>query len=307
MKRLVGISLGQLQKKYGDIRALEIAKEIGADAVDFNVANAPHWDYRESTSVYSLPEEQIVAYFQKIRQKADELGLIISQTHGRLRGYRLDEEENRAVLKNARLDCLATQILGAPVCVVHSVATGLVGPDTPAEVMRDLNFRWFCDLLKYAKEYGIGIATETFGDSPKYKICDFFGNADEFFNSYERIAAHGDNAARLSVCIDTGHSNKAMRFGNPTPAEVIRMLGSRISVLHLNDNDTLTDQHKIPMTGCIDWNDVFDALDEVGYRGIYNMELNLTHFGEDFEIEEAAFAVQVLKHFLKTRYSDDFE
>ena len=51
MKRLVGISLGQLQKKYGDIRALEIAKEIGADAVDFNVANAPFWDFREPTSL----------------------------------------------------------------------------------------------------------------------------------------------------------------------------------------------------------------------------------------------------------------
>ena len=36
-----------------------------------------------------------------------------------------------------------------------------------------------------------------------------------------------------------------------------------ISTLHLHDNDTLTDQHKPPMTGCIDWNDVLDALDEV--------------------------------------------
>ena len=307
MKRLVGISIGHFQKTYGDIRALEIAKEIGADAVDFNVSNAPFWDYRESTSIYSRPEADIIAHFQKVKQKADELGLIISQTHGRLRGYRLDEEENRAVLANARLDCMVTRALGAPVCVVHSVATGLVGPDTPAEVMRDLNFRWFCDILKYAKEYGIGIATETFGDSPKYKVCDFFGNADEFLNSYERVSAYEDNAKYFCACVDTGHSNKAMRFDNPTPADVIRMLGKRIRVLHLNDNDTLTDQHKIPMTGCIDWNDVFDALDEIGYTGVYNMELNLTHFGEDFDVEEAAFGVKVLRHFLKTRYSDDFE
>jgi len=307
MKRLVGISLGQLQRKYGDVRALEIAKEIGADAVDFNVSSAPHWDYRNNTSIYSRPEAEIVAHFQKIKQKADELGLVIAQTHGRLRGYRFDEEENRAVLANARLDCMITHILEAPVCVMHSVATGLTGPDTPAEQMRDLNFRWFCDALQYAKEYGIMIASETFGDSPKYKICDFFGNADEFLNSYERVAAHEDNAKYFCVCVDTGHSNKAMRFDNPTPADVIRMLGKRTRVLHLNDNDTLTDQHKIPMTGCIDWNDVFSALDEVGYTGVYNMELDLTHFGEDFSIEEAAFGVKVLRHFLKNRYSDDFK
>ena len=34
--------------------------------------------------------------------------------------------------------------------------------------------------------------------------------------------------------------------GNPPVGEVIRMLGNRIVVLHLNDNDTLSDQYKFP-------------------------------------------------------------
>ena len=95
-----------------------------------------------------------------------------------------------------------------------------------------------------------------------------------------------------------------MIYSNPTPADVIRMLGGNISVLHLNDNDTFTDQHKIPMSGTIDWNDVFDALDEVGYNGIYNMEISLNHFGKDFQIEEAAFAIKVMKNILKDRYGE---
>ena len=37
MDRLVGISIGGLQRKYGDIRAIEIASEIGADTVDFAI------------------------------------------------------------------------------------------------------------------------------------------------------------------------------------------------------------------------------------------------------------------------------
>ena len=36
------------------------------------------------------------------------------------------------------------------------------------------------------------------------------------------------------------------------------------------------------MTGTIDWNDVFDALDEINYQGTYNVELNLCHFGKKF-------------------------
>ena len=305
MKRLVGISLTSLQKRYGDVRALEIAREIGADAVDFSTSNAPYWDFQHPDSPYARSDEELVAYFEMLKQRADALGLVISQTHGRLRGFRRNAEENRAVLKNARLDCLAAHTLGAPVCVVHSVATGLMGPDTPPDEMRNMNFEWFNALLPYAKQYNLKIATETFGDSPKYGICDFFGNIDEFVASYERICAVGDNAKYMSTCVDTGHSNKAMRFGNPTPADVIRRLGSTISTLHLNDNDTLTDQHKTPMTGCIDWTDVFDALDEVGYQGVYNMELNLSHFGEDFAIEEAAFAVKVMRHLLKERYGNE--
>ena len=58
------------------------------------------------------------------------------------------------------------------------------------------------------------------------------------------------------------------------------------------------------MTGTIDWNDVFDALDEVGYHGTYNMELNLGHFGAGFELETAAFSVKLLRHMLNTRYGD---
>ena len=58
----------------------------------------------------------------------------------------------------------------------------------------------------------------------------------------------------------------------------------------------MTDQHKPLLMGNIDWNAVLDALDEIGYDGIYNMELALNHFGEDFEIEEAEFAIKILRH-----------
>lgn len=83
------------------------------------------------------------------------------------------------------------------------------------------------------------------------------------------------------------------------------MLGGSIQCLHLNDNDTLVDQHKIPMTGTIDWTKTFDALDEIGYDGIYNMELSLRCFGKGFEYEEAEFAIKVMRKILKDRYGEN--
>ncbi len=309
MKRKVSFSIGRLQVLYGDERALEIAKEIGADAVDFNLCGK-RWDYQNPESIYSKSDDEIIAYYTKLREKAENLGIEIAQTHGRIEGFKNIPEEDEALIKNARIDCLVTKTLGAPVCVMHGVTTIFLGPDADPELYRDLNFTMFNRIIPFAKQYGIKIATETFGDAKGggeggYHCCDFFGNAKEFIDTYNRICAEGDNADYFTVCVDTGHSNKATRFDNPSAADVIRMNGKNISVLHLNDNDTITDQHKAPMTGCIDWNDVFDALDEVGYNGIYNMELQLAHFGKGFEIETAEFGIKVLKHMLKTRYGDE--
>ena len=217
-------------------------------------------------------------------------------------GFKNINEEDDALIKNARLDCLATSILGASTCIIHAVTTIHMGPACDPTVMRNLNYNMFTQILPYAKQYGIKIATETFGDAVRYNACDFFGNINEFIMSYNRIRQTEDFKNYFTICVDTGHSNKASRFNNnPSPADVIRLLGDQVTTLHLNDNDKLTDQHKIPMTGTIDWDDVFNALDEIGYDGYYNMELDLRWFGNNFMIESAEFAVKVLKNYLANR------
>ena len=303
MDRKVSLSIFNLQYHYGDLCALEIAKEIGCDAVDFNLYDDA-FDVRNPDSIYSKSEQEFVAYFESLKAKADELGLEVAQTHGRGCIFRHDEDFNKAVFENARRDCLATKILGAPITVFHTVSNIATGPDADKQWMRDKAFELYNAFLAYAKQYGVMIATETFGDAPDYGICNQFGYADEFIASYNRIVSEGDNGDYFKICIDTGHSNKAYRFGNPTAQEVIRMCGSNIACLHLNDNDTLKDQHKIPMTGTINWDEVFDALDEVGYSGYYNMELNLTNFGLSMMIETAAFAVKLMKDILNRRYGN---
>lgn len=303
-KRIVSLSLSPFQGAYGDMEALRIASEIGVEAVDFGLTSKKRYDFRNPDSVYSRSDEEIIDHFAGLRKRADELGIVICMTHGRQEGFKDIREEDDALVENIRRDLLATKALGAPVCVIHAVTTIFMGPDCEPQVMRDLNYEMFTRILPYARTYGVKIATETFGDAVRYSACDFFGNIDEFIKSYHRISAVEDFRDYFTICVDTGHSNKASRYNNnPSPADVIRMLGGNISVLHLNDNDTLTDQHKIPMTGTIDWEDVFDALDEVGYDGYYNMELSLKWFGEDLMKESAAFAVKVMKHFLEKRYN----
>lgn len=305
MKRLVGISTFLLQEAFGDKRAIEIAAEVGADAIDFDLGNNRDCFSNREGSIYSKGKDAIVEYFSDIKKHADNCGIMICQTHGKGPGFKNIKEQDDLLVKDTELDCLATSILGAPVCVVHNATSIFLGPTPDPELMHSLSFDLFSRTIPYAKKYGIKIATETFGDAVEYEACDFFGNIGEFEKAYNTIKSVEELKDHFTVCVDTGHSNKAMRFNNPTPGDVIRRIGGDISVLHLNDNDTLTDQHKIPMTGTINWNDVFNALDEVGYNGVYNMELELRHFGKGFMVETAEFAVKVMRHFLKERYGEE--
>lgn len=303
MDRKVSLSLFVFQSQFGDRRALEIAKEIGVEAVDFSTGSS-RFDIRNPESVYSKGEEAVCEYFSDLKSYADELGITICMTHGREPGFKNIPEEDEALIENARLDCLAAKLLGAPVCVIHAVTTIFMGPECPPEVMHELNFRMFSRIIPFAKQYGIKIATETFGDAVKFNSCDFFGNMDEFVKSFKQISEAEDFKDYFTICVDTGHSNKASRFNNPEPADVIRLLGKDVTCLHLHDNDKMTDQHKIPFTGTIDWDDVFNALDEIGYKGYYNMELVLKYFGANFTIETADFAVKMMKNYIKTRYGE---
>lgn len=300
MGKKVGISIYDLVREYGLLKSLEKAKEVGVDAVDImlnsegDIVN----DFRNPLSIYSKCDEEIRDYYLKVKEKANQLGLGISQTHGRMRGFTNDHEENIAVKENARKDCLVTSILGAPVCVMHGLSTMWMGRDASPELMRNLNFEMFCELIPFAKKYGIKIATENLGDNSKSGFYNFFGDMKEFIKSYDRICGMGDNAKYLTVCFDIGHANTATRSGQQRPGDIIRTLGNKISVLHIHDNDGVLDQHKMPMSGTVDWNDVLSALEEVGYNGVYNMELDLNYFGTDLKMSYAKFSVDVMRSLL---------
>ena len=260
----VSICIANFQGRFGDRRALEIAREIGADAVDFGLGG---FDHRKEGNLYAKGEEAIVAYCDGLRRYAEELGIEIFQTHGRLEGLRNRPDKDEALIENCRLDCIATAALGARYCVVHTATTIHLGADAPEELMYRLNLELFRAIVPFAAACGIKVATETFGDAPRLGCIDFFGDLTHFKKGYEMIKADPALRDHVAICMDTGHSNKSTRFaGNPSVGEVIRTLGSDIEVLHLNDNNTLTDQHKPPMTGSIDWADVMAALEEIGYR-----------------------------------------
>lgn len=298
MAKKIGLALGWFQVKYGDKKALELAKEAGADAVEFMLR---YQDFQKEESIYSKGDEAVIAYFSELKDYADELGLVICQTQGRISGFLNDKEKDEAFVENVRLDCLVTATLGATICGVHNVTSARLGPNVDSKLMHKLSYDMYTRVLPYAKQYGIKIATTTFGDAVHYIRCDFFGQIEEFMKAYKNIKRIKEFKKYFTICMDTGHTNKAERFGNPSPADMIRMLGKEITSVHLNDNDRIHDSHRMPMMGTINWENVFDALDEIKYDGVYMLFINTGYFGDGFEMEYAKFAIKLMRYKLEER------
>ena len=73
-KKTVSLSIFSFQRQYGDMRAIEIAKEIGLKAVDF-CTDMKWCNVLNPDSFYAKGDEAVIEYYSKIRKFADENGI----------------------------------------------------------------------------------------------------------------------------------------------------------------------------------------------------------------------------------------
>jgi len=303
--RRVGVSIFPWQITFKDDKfAIAEAKKAGADTVDFCL---DFNDIRDENSIYSKGEKAVIEYYTEIKKYADKVGIEIFQTHGRIKGLSGIEEEDNARLENLRLDLLASKALGAYACVVHNAISGEHGADPDKEMMYDLSMKLFSFALPIAKECGVKIAVETFGNTSKYNTCDFFGRIEHFMRAYNDAKAIEGCGDMMSVCIDTGHTHVATHYNNPDVAEFIRKVGSEIEIscMHMHDNDSYSDQHNIPLGGTIDWIDTLGALEDVGYNKVYNLEIDTRKYGRDLITDAATFGVKVMRQLLTRKFGNN--
>lgn len=261
----IGLTCNVVLKRYGIDRGLEICKESGFDAIDFGFGS-----YTLKEGIYTASDDEFQSHFAAIKKKADDLELIISQTHGRTGTYWPgDEQHNADVDRYCELDLRASSILGAPSCVIHFINNTRWGKQTP-EFLHQTSGDMFDKMIPFAEKYKVNIALETFGAAKIQgaRIRDFFADPREFKYQFDRL-----NTKYKTMCVDSGHTHEAESFWVPPPEEMIRILGKDVTILHLHDNNGHYDDHLLPGQGNINWPAVFESLEDIGYSGVYNFEL----------------------------------
>jgi sugar phosphate isomerase/epimerase len=200
------------------------------------------------------PEERIA----EVRSCVDELGVTMPQAHALLKAdvAHHDEAKREKHVRRLARHIEIAGALGIEVIVIHPGGARMA--TTRAERDRDwrLNVETFRQLGDLAGEHGLRIALE-----------NLMGRYRAPYELLDLIAAIDHPA--IAVTFDTSHAN-VVRLDLPA---AIREFGSMLAATHISDNDGSGDQHRTPGNGQIDWPPVMDALREVGYEGLFDLEI----------------------------------
>jgi sugar phosphate isomerase/epimerase len=206
------------------------------------------------------------ARIEEVLRTLDELGISMPQAHAHLWGdvAHPDEARRQADIDTVRREMVCCAALGVKNVVVHP---GAGDGYTTAEEQRELhrlNTECFGMLADYAAELGLKIALENMMDSKRTGRRGFGARPEDLID----LLADLDHPA-LGICFDTSHAHvQALSC-----ADAIRRFGPLLCATHISDNDGSGDQHLTPGGGTIDWPSVVAALRDIGYSGIFNLEI----------------------------------
>lgn len=162
----------------------------------------------------------------------------------------------------------------------------------------------FLDFLApMGKEMGITICIENLYDNVGGHLIE--GPCCDVKKAVRRIDGmnekHGTEV--LGFCFDTGHANLVgLDF-----EQFITTLGSRLKVLHIHDNDGISDLHQIPFTftrtrenkSSTDWEGFVRGLKGIGFQGTLSFETApaLTAFPEVMKQDTLSFIARIGEYF----------
>lgn len=251
----------------GNEKAIEYIAKAGFDAFDFSmfdIVESVDWENKKAIiSDTPLVSDDYLKYVRNLKNIADSCGITCNQTHS------VFPTQYPSIEKYVKRTIECTAEIGAKICVVHPLSM------SPVED----NVIYYNELLPFAKEHGVKIATENmwaWNNDLHHATPAACSPHGEFLKLLEEV---GDDY--LVACLDIGHAE--MRGVETTAVDMIKTLGHHLQALHIHDNDLLHDKHLIPFSMDIDFDAVVKALKEINYSGYFTLEADahLRDYTED--------------------------
>ena len=240
--------------KYGLSEGAKIMAEHGYATVDYQLSDI-------KGELYTARDEDFLTKVLNIKRTLNSAGITVRQIHGPFCPELRDstEDERAVCFEKMVKGIVIAKHLGASYMAVHTLAPFGHGVQE-LEPVREINKAFFTPLAKVAGKLGITVCLENlpfrrFPLSETHVLADLIREIDSPY---------------LKMTFDTGHAN----LFPGSIGDKIRYAGDLIKILHVHDNDGTADQHLNPYKGNIEWSDFAEALYDVGFSGVLNLETN---------------------------------
>ena len=229
--------------------ALAYLREAGFRYADYGFDG----DYKTRIGIYGDFKRHVAS----VAEAAAKLGITLVQAHAPM-GKPLSPDNRDFIADTVR--CVdACGAWGIPNLVVHSgYAFGLSVAECFAQ-----NKEFFAPILARAEKYGVNILVENFNKMHTEGVY-WIDNAPDLLAMIEYV----DHPLFHAVW-DTGHGN----LQEMPQREALRLLGSHVRALHIQDNLGDRDTHLMPFLGTMNLDDVMHGLTDIGYNGYFTFEI----------------------------------
>lgn len=265
----IGTTSDFAAKTFGDLAAPAIIKKAGFDSVDFSM-----FIYPQKGEPYTLSDADFDDYFRKTAEEYRKNNLEIGQTHAPFPTWTDEPEDDEWRIGILKKSIRATAILGCKYTVIHPAMPKERKYNAYSQQTRELNFERYKRLIPELEKYDIYCAIENMfsWDNQKQMICPTTCTGAEEMADY--IDTLNEISPRFVACLDVGHANliHCEGFENINPAHMVSVLGERLKIMHLHDNDGRNDLHSCPGICSLDYKPFFEALHEIGYSGVFSLE-----------------------------------
>ncbi len=221
------------------------------------------FDFCFNEYVDIMPADSRERIISELREQAERLDLSVDMCHlpfYNKKDARANDPELYYGLVKAGIDGAA--LLGVKNGVIHAKHIHTTVDKADKEAMFKETVEFMTPVAEYAAKKGVRLAFENLSN---YKRAE---GAYRFCTEIEDVCRVADYFSS-GVCFDFGHANSmGLDQGN-----ALRMIGSRLTAIHVNDNNGKSDEHLLPFFGNIDWSDAMQGLRDTGYSGNFNFEV----------------------------------
>lgn len=304
-KHKIGVgSMGIIQHENPE-DGYKLLKEAGFDCVDFNFdayLNINRVYAGDIDDFFDRQVEEIWQDFKPHVEAAAKYGITFEQMHAPfpmlIKGRDDLSEKMTRITKNCMEICAR---MGGKYIVVHPVSLAY---ECSKQEEHDFNMGLYKELITTAKQCGVVICLENMFVEKNFHmmegVCSDFKETAEMIDELNAIAGE----ELFGFCFDVGHANLLGK----NLYQSLLTLGRRVKILHIHDNDGISDLHSLPYTFgrswsgiCTDWEGFLKGLREIGYAGVINFETyrSMHNFPKELHAPVLCLIAQTGRYFSK--------